>query len=79
MTPHFLPRRNVWAGVLAKTLPAAFDPAAPMDAERQRICSLLMDRIRTMAEALPRHRVVPYRPQPKKNWPYNRPKEATAR
>ena len=57
----------------------AFDPAAPMDAERQRICSLLMDRIRTMAEALPRHRVVPYRPQPKKNWPYNRPKEATAR
>lgn len=53
-----------------------FDPAAPMDAERARICNALKDRIRAMAEALPRHRVVPYRPQPKKNWPYNRPEEA---
>ena len=28
-----------------------------------------------MAEALPRHRVVPYRNIPKKNYPYNREKE----
>lgn len=54
-----------------------FDPAAPMDAERERICNTLKARIRAMAESLPRHRVVPYRPQPKKNWPYNRPKEAS--
>ena len=54
-----------------------FDPAAPMDAERERICNTLKARIRAMAEALPRHRVVPYRPKKKKNWPYNRPKEAS--
>lgn len=56
--------------------PVRFDPAAPMDAERARIKAALTERITAMAEALPRHRVVPYRPQPKKNWPYNRPKEA---
>ena len=52
-----------------------FDPTAPMDAERERIKAELIARITALAEALPRHRVVPYRPQPKKNWPYNRPKE----
>ena len=53
-----------------------FDPAAPIEAERARIKAELTARITALAEALPRHRVVPYRPQPKKNWPYNRPKEA---
>ena len=53
-----------------------FDPEAPIDAERARIKTELMDRITALAEDLPRHRVVPYRPQPKKNWPYNRPEEA---
>jgi hypothetical protein len=53
-----------------------FDPQAPMDSERSRIKTELMDRITLLAEALPRHRVVPYRPQPRKNWPYSRPKEA---
>lgn len=53
-----------------------FDPAAPMDEERTRIKAALMDRITALAVALPRHRVVPYRPQPKKYWHYNRPKEA---
>lgn len=53
-----------------------FDPAAPMEDERARIKAELTERITALAEALPRHRVVPYRPQPKKNWPYNRPEEA---
>ena len=53
-----------------------FDPAAPMDEERARIKAELMDRITDLAEALPRHRVVPYRPQSKKYWHYNRPEEA---
>ena len=53
-----------------------FDPENPLETERARIKAELMDRITALAEALPRHRVVPYRPQPKKNWPYNRPEEA---
>lgn len=55
-----------------------FDPAASIDAERARIKEELTERITALAEALPRHRVVPYRPQPKKNWPYNRPEEGSA-
>ena len=54
-----------------------FDPTAPFDEERSRIKNELTGRITALAEALPRHQVVPYRPQPKKGWPYNRPKEAT--
>lgn len=53
-----------------------FDPAAPLDAERARVKEALMAGVTALAEALPRHRVVPYRPQPKKNWPFNRPEEA---
>lgn len=53
-----------------------FDPAAPTDAERARIKEELIARITALAEALPRHRVVPYRPQPRKNWHYSRPEEA---
>lgn len=55
-----------------------FDPSAPIDGERERIKEELTERITALAEALPRHRVVPYRPQPKKNWPYNRPEEGSA-
>ena len=55
--------------------PVRFDPAAPIEDERARIKRELTERITALAEALPRHKVVPYRPQPKKNWPYNRPKE----
>lgn len=55
-----------------------FDPSAPIDGERARIKEELTERITALAEALPRHRVVPYRPQPKKNWPYNRPEEGSA-
>lgn len=55
--------------------PVRFDPTASMDEERARIKAELTERITALAEALPRHRVVPYRPQPKKNWSWNRPKE----
>ncbi len=55
--------------------PIRFDPEAPMDHERQRIKTELMDAITAMAEALPRHKVVPYRPQPRKYWHYNRQEE----
>ena len=58
--------------------PVRFRPEAPIQEERERICGALKEEITRMARALPRHRVVPYRPQPKKNWPYNRPKEAIA-
>ena len=56
--------------------PVIYDPAAPIEAERERIKGELVQRITALAEALPRHRVVPYRPQPKKYWHYNRPEEA---
>ena len=56
--------------------PVRYDPAAPIAAERARIKAELTRRITELADSLPPHRVVPYRPQPKKNWPHNRPKEA---
>ena len=52
-----------------------FDPAAPIGDERVRICNEMMDRITAMAEALPRHRVVPYPNVPKEAYPYNKPVE----
>lgn len=55
--------------------PTRFDPEAPMDQERQRICRYLMDEITDMAQKLPRHRVVPYRNIPKKQYPFNVPVE----
>lgn len=56
-----------------------FEPDAPLEAERARVCEALRKEIRSMAQALPRHRVVPYRPMKKKLYPYNCPKEAQAR
>ena len=55
--------------------PVRFDPDAPQRAECARVCELLSDRITAMATALPRHRVVPYRNIPKKDYPYNLPFE----
>ncbi|MBR6119121.1 MAG: hypothetical protein IKQ04_02250 [Oscillospiraceae bacterium] len=63
--------------VICFSEPVIFDPDAPIDAERERIKKELVRRITALAEELPRHRVVPYRPQPKKYWHFNRPKEAT--
>ena len=47
--------------------PMKFCSAEPMDAERSRICTYLMDEITAIAEALPEHTVVPYRNIPKKD------------
>jgi hypothetical protein len=52
-----------------------FDPSAPIDGERARIKEELTERITALAEALPRHRVVPYRNIPRKDYPYNIPCE----
>ncbi len=55
--------------------PVRFDPDAPAKEECRRVSETLMARITAMATALPRHRVVPYRNIPKKNYPYNLPLE----
>ena len=49
-----------------------FDPEAPEEEERQRICTALMDGITELAAGLPAHRVVPYPNVPKKEYPFNR-------
>ncbi len=53
--------------------PIPFDPAAPIEDERRRICEALMASITELAEALPRHTVVPYQNVPKKQYPVNLP------
>ena len=55
--------------------PVPFDPDAPPKEECRRVSDELMARITDMAVALPRHRVVPYRNIPKKDYPYNVPLE----
>jgi len=49
-----------------------YDPEADWEEEKVRIKETLMQRITEMAEALPRHRVVPYENLPKKQYPYNK-------
>lgn len=55
--------------------PVPFDPDLPSHEACRRISDELMQRITDLAVALPRHRVVPYRNIPKKNYPYNTPLE----
>ena len=55
--------------------PVRFRPEAPIQEERERICGALKEEITRMARALPRHRVVPYRNIPRKDYPYNIPCE----
>lgn len=55
-----------------------FDPTAPIEEERQRICAYLMDTITDMAAALPRHKVIPYANVSKREYPDNVPMEVTA-
>lgn len=55
--------------------PVTFDPQAPIDAERERIRTTLMQSITALAEALPLHTVVPYRNIPKKLYPKNIPQK----
>lgn len=56
--------------------PIPFDPTAPKEQERERICRLVMDAITEMASALPPHTVVPYSNIPRKDYPTNLPCEA---
>lgn len=55
--------------------PVRFDPDAPSKDECRRVSDTLMARITDLAVSLPRHRVVPYRNIPKKDYPYNTPLE----
>lgn len=55
--------------------PIQFCPEAPIEEERQRICSYLMDTVTEIAVNLPRHTVVPYPNIPKKDYPINIPDE----
>jgi hypothetical protein len=55
--------------------PVRYDPDAPQREECRRVCDALSARIAAMATALPRHRVVPYRNIPRKDYPYNIPFE----
>ena len=57
--------------------PVCFRATEPMDTERSRICSYLMEKITAIAEAQPEHTVVPYRNIPKKEYPSNICKENT--
>lgn len=55
--------------------PVRFDAAAPIGAERNRICGELMDAITEIAISLPEHIVVPYPNVPKRQYPKNIPLE----
>ena len=56
-------------GVMTFGPPVRYDPAAPAEAERERVTAALMDRITAMALALPPHRVVPYPNVPRRDFP----------
>lgn len=56
--------------------PIRFCPDNPMEEERKRICSYLMEQITQIACSLPEHTVIPYRNIPKKYYPGNIPQEA---
>lgn len=58
--------------------PIQFDPDAPIEEERKRICTYLMHTITDTARALPKHTVIPYRNIPKKDYPTNTQNEVTA-
>lgn len=57
--------------------PVAFDPDAPIEEERKRVCAYLASEITFLACALPRHTVVPYPNIPKRQYPENTPSEVT--
>ncbi len=58
--------------------PVPFRADAPIEEERRRICTELMDAITAIAVALPEHTVVPYPNIPKKDYPKNIPLEVFA-
>ena len=72
----FVPVYN--APKLHKTVigkPVRFDPGAPIEQERERICRAMKDTITEMAASLPEHTVIPYRNIPKRLYPKNIPIE----
>lgn len=52
--------------------PIYFDPTQPMETQRKRISTYLMEQITEIARNLPEHTVVPYRNIPKKLYPSNK-------
>ena len=50
-----------------------FDPDAPIETERKRICNALSEAITALADAQPLHTVVPYRNIPRRDYPHNHP------
>lgn len=56
--------------------PIRFQAGEPMEQQRARICLELKQAITAMAVALPEHRVVPYRPTARRNYPSNHAKES---
>lgn len=52
--------------------PVRFDPEAPPEEERKRICRAMMEGITAMAEALPEHIVIPYPNMPSKDYRTNK-------
>ena len=57
--------------VMVYGAPVRFDPDAPIEQERRRICEHLMEEITALGRGLPRHTVVPYRNIAKKDYPCN--------
>lgn len=57
--------------------PIRFRADRPMEEERKRICSYLMEQITRTACSLPEHTVIPYRNIPKKDYPCNIQEENT--
>lgn len=58
--------------------PVIFDPEAPIEQERDRICAEMTRRITELAASLPEHTVVPYRNIRKRDYPKNIPIEVYA-
>lgn len=65
---YLAPRLNT----LSFGKPTAFDPTAPIEEERTRICAYLMEQITAIAQQLPLHTVIPYRNMPRSQYPTNR-------
>ncbi len=57
--------------------PIFYEEGLTAEQQRSRVGEYLMEEITHMAQALPRHRVVPYRNLPKKQYPYNIPQEVS--
>ena len=57
--------------------PIRYDPAEPMETQRERLGQALEAAVTALGEAQPPHRVVPYRNIPKKLYPMNRRTEVS--